>query len=178
MPSTSLTRYRRAVISDLEQLVDFQIALGLESENLTIDAVPCRAGLIVVFDRPQLGWYYVAERDARVVGCLSVAPEYIDWRGKIDWWIHSVYVEPAHRGTRVLAGLFAHVRLEAMADTAVRGTRLYVHTTNMRAKRAYKRLGMAKEPYELYEWIKPSSNGAFLSGPAQGADRSSPTYLR
>jgi len=65
MPSTSLTRYRRAVISDLEQLVDFQIALGLESENLTIDAVPCRAGLIVVFDRPQLGWYYVAERDAR-----------------------------------------------------------------------------------------------------------------
>ncbi len=34
------------------------------------------------------------------------------------------------------------------------GLRLYVHKNNGPAKRAYESRGMAKDRYELYEWLK------------------------
>ena len=59
---------RRAVREDLETIIDFNIAMALETESKTLDPDLVRKGVAAVFDSHGKGVYYVAEYGGQVVG--------------------------------------------------------------------------------------------------------------
>jgi GNAT superfamily N-acetyltransferase len=146
--------YRAATHGDISEIVRFQIAMALETEDLALDLEVVSNGVAAVCDNAARGRYYVAERDGRVIGCLLITHEWSDWRNGTVWWIQSVYVVPEARRQGIYAGLYDHVKKLAEADPQVRGIRLYVARRNTRAQTVYARLGMNGEHYQVFEWMK------------------------
>jgi ribosomal protein S18 acetylase RimI-like enzyme len=135
-------------------IADFQLRMARETEELELDPGTLAGGVEGVFAEPRRGLYWVAEEGGRVVGSLLTTYEWSDWRNGTIWWIQSVYVLPESRGRGVYRRLYGHLRQAAEADPLVRGLRLYVERHNATAQRVYERLGMTKEHYEMYEWLK------------------------
>ena len=148
-------RLRAARAGDLESLVEFNCRLARETEDHELDPATVRRGLSRLFDNPAAGFYTVAEREGRVVGCLLITFEWSDWRDGWLWWIQSVYVEAAARRGGVFRRLFEHVRAKAEADGDVRGLRLYVERANDDAQAAYASMGLEEAPYKVYERFFP-----------------------
>jgi GNAT superfamily N-acetyltransferase len=148
------THYREAAASDLQPIVDFQIAMAEETEEIRLDKQICADGVRAVFNNAALGRYYVAEIAGRVVASTLITYEWSDWRNGVVWWIQSVYVLPGARRKGVYAGLYRFVQDLARADDNVRGIRLYVDRRNRPAQEVYTRLGMNGEHYQVFEWMK------------------------
>lgn len=146
--STPLIRPARP--ADAERIVDWQLAMALETEALDLDRETVRRGVAGVFAQPARGRYWVAELGGQPVGGLLVTYEWSDWRNGDFHWIQSVYVEPAARGTGVFKALYARVEADARAAGAA-GLRLYVERENTRAQSAYHSLGMRENDYRFYE---------------------------
>ena len=151
---TNTITYREAHVSDRTDIIDFQVAMALETEGVALDRPTVTRGVDAVFRDPSKGRYYVAVRGEEVVASLLITYEWSDWRDGLVWWIQSVYVRPQFRGQRVYAGLYAYVRDLAVADDRIKGIRLYVDERNSRAKIVYARLGMTGEHYRVFEWMK------------------------
>src|ERR1700686_1089445 len=148
--------YRYAVPADHSAIVDFQIAMALETESVTLDRPTCAKGVTAVFDDSARGRYFVAEEHGRVAGSLLITYEWSDWRNGNVWWIQSVYIIPDLRGRGIYAGLYRHVRAIVEADPSLRGIRLYVDRRNTPAQQVYTKLGMNGEHYQVFEWMKAS----------------------
>jgi len=146
--------YRQATPDDVSVIVDFQIAMALETEELELDREVCTRGVQAVFDDPSRGRYFLAESEGTVVASLMITYEWSDWRNGNVWWIQSVYVRPSFRGQRVYAGLYEHVQRLVQVDDGIRGIRLYVDRRNVSAQQVYTRLGMNGEHYQVFEWMK------------------------
>ena len=146
--------YRQATPDDVSVIVDFQIAMALETEELELDREVCTRGVHAVFDDPSRGRYFLAESEGTVVASLMITYEWSDWRNGNVWWIQSVYVVPSFRGQRVYAGLYEHVQRLVRKDDGIRGIRLYVDRRNVSAQSVYTRLGMNGEHYQVFEWMK------------------------
>jgi GNAT superfamily N-acetyltransferase len=146
--------FRRARPDDLHSIVDFQLAMALETEGLQLDQPTCLSGVRAVFDNPALGQYYVAEKETRVVGAALTTYEWSDWRNGVVWWIQSVYVIPEFRRQGIYAGIYAYIKALVQQDPGVRGIRLYVDRRNTPAQEVYSRLGMNGEHYQVFEWMK------------------------
>lgn len=146
--------YRDATRRDLIDIVDFQIAMALETEDITLHRHICTRGVEAVFEDRNLGRYFVAESGPDLLASLMITPEWSDWRNGVVWWIQSVYVRPEHRRKGIYAGLYAHVKRIAESNESVKGIRLYVDRTNTTAQDVYRRLGMNGEHYQMFEWMK------------------------
>ena len=144
--------YRDAKPNDAGAIIDFQLAMALETEEVSLDRVIVTRGVNAVFGDPSRGRYFVAEAGGRVVASLLITYEWSDWRDGVVWWIQSVYVVSEVRGQRVYAGLYEHVKSIALSEQ-VRGIRLYVDKRNTRAQQVYTRLGMNGEHYLVFEWM-------------------------
>ncbi len=147
-------RYRDAVPEDAGAILDFQVAMALETEDVVLDRAITTKGVSAVFEDPSLGRYFVADADGRVVASLMITYEWSDWRNGMVWWIQSVYVIPEYRRRGVYAGLYQHVKTLVEATPAIRGIRLYVDDRNRPAQEVYARLGMNGEHYKVFEWMK------------------------
>lgn len=145
---------RDALRADAAAIVDFQLAMALETEHVDLDREVLTRGVHAVFDDPSRGRYLVAESDGTVIASLMLTYEWSDWRNGTVWWIQSVYVVPEQRGRRVYAAMYDEVRARAAADPSVRGIRLYVDRTNTAAREVYARSGMDGEHYLVFEWMK------------------------
>jgi ribosomal protein S18 acetylase RimI-like enzyme len=146
---------RRAAARDREVLVEFNLAMARETEAKELSPEVLRAGVAHFIERPQYGFYVVAEDGGRVVGSLMITYEWSDWRDGLFWWIQSVYVRPADRRRGVYRRLYEHVkRLAAADDGEVRGFRLYVEKENRAAQQTYERLGMSETHYKMYEELR------------------------
>jgi GNAT superfamily N-acetyltransferase len=141
---------RRAIVTDLPFIVESQLAMALETEDLTLDPARVEAGVRHVFEHAAKGFYLVATVHGDEAGCMLVLPEWSDWRNGEVWWLHSVYVRPEARGAGVFRAMHADVESRARAFGAL-GLRLYVHRENRRAKDVYRALGMDDQHYELFE---------------------------
>jgi GNAT superfamily N-acetyltransferase len=146
--------YRQGRIEDAAGIIDFQLAMAVETEGLALDGEVCTRGVHAVFSDPNLGRYFVAERDGQVVASLMITFEWSDWRNGMVWWIQSVYVAPDARQRGIYAGLYDYVQALASEDSGVRGIRLYVDRRNTSAQQVYTRLGMNGEHYQVFEWMK------------------------
>jgi len=142
---------------DASAIVDFQLRMARETEDLELDRDTVTRGVAAVLADPTKGIYWVAEREGdplRVVGSLLTTFEWSDWRDGTVLWIQSVYVVPEERGRGVYRALYEHLKRRVEEDPALKGIRLYVDKRNAAAQGVYERLGMSREHYELFEWLK------------------------
>jgi len=142
---------RRAVVSDIDALVHFNLAMAAETEGKILSLPLLEAGVRSVFDDPSKGFYVIAEEDGKPIGGLLVTPEWSDWRNASYWWIQSVYVAPSSRKRGVYKRLHRYVESAARSAGDICGLRLYVDAANAAAKSVYKKLGMSESRYEFFE---------------------------
>jgi RimJ/RimL family protein N-acetyltransferase len=147
-------RVRAALPGDAPVIVDFQLRMARETEDLELDFDTVTRGVAAVFADPGKGAYWVAERGGEVVGGLLTTFEWSDWRNGVILWIQSVYVVPEERGRGVYRALYEGLKRRVEADSNLKGIRLYVEKRNTAAQRVYERLGMTREHYEMFEWLK------------------------
>ena len=157
MPEGGELLIRPADPADAAVIADFQLRMARETEGLELDGATLARGVAAVFADAGKGAYWVAERDGGIVACLLVTPEWSDWRDGVVLWIQSVYVVPEERGRGVYRALYERIRRQVAESDALKGIRLYVDKRNAAAQRVYERLGMSREHYDLFEWMKPSN---------------------
>jgi len=140
---------RLATVDDLETLVEFTIAEAAEAEGRGLDRDLVRRAVVATFEEPFLARYWIAvDGQGRSVACISSGLEWSDFCAGWYWWVRSIFVDPALRGTGLAAELLDHLSAEAREAGAV-DLRLYVHAGNVRARRAYLNCGFAPAPYEI-----------------------------
>lgn len=152
-PSTFSTtiHIRRATLADASAITRFNAAMGKETEDLKLDESRLRAGVEAILRDRTKGFYLLAEVKGKVVGQMMITREWSDWRNGNFWWIQSVYVLPAYRKRGIYRALHEHVAKVAKRRKDICGIRLYVHRRNVRAHKVYKRLGMKKARYVIFE---------------------------
>lgn len=142
---------RQAESRDAETLAGFNIAMAKETEGRPIARDLAVAGVKSLFERPEHGFYLVAEAKEEIAGALLVTYEWSDWRNGVFYWIQSVYVKPAFRRQGIYARMYAFLKDMARARKDVCGFRLYVEKDNTGAQKTYEKLGMTKTHYLMYE---------------------------
>ena len=154
MHDDSDIQIRLARREDSAAIIDFQVRMARETEGMELDLPTVTRGVQAVFDDPAKGEYWVAESDGRVVGSLLTTYEWSDWRNGTVIWIQSVYVPLELRRSGIYRRLYEHLRERVLASPGLMGIRLYVDRRNAAAQRVYERLGMSREHYEMFEWLK------------------------
>jgi GNAT superfamily N-acetyltransferase len=152
-PSDGL-EIRPALPGDADAIVDFQMRMARETEELELEPDTVARGVRAVLDDSTKGQYWVADSGGHLVGSLLTTYEWSDWRDGTVIWVQSVYVVPALRGRGIYRRLYEHLRDRVLASPDLRGIRLYVDRRNLAAQRVYERLGMSREHYEMFEWMK------------------------
>ena len=151
MTAASDIAVRRATQSDLDILIDFQIAMAAESEDKGLDENTLRSGIASALSSVDLALYFVAEIANEPVGTLMLTWEWSDWRNGRFWWIQSVYVTSSRRRSGVYTAMHQHVATLAAADPTAVGIRLYVEKDNESAQATYRQLSMVETDYRLFE---------------------------
>ncbi len=135
-------------------IVEFQIAMAMETENLRLDRNLVEKGVKAVFDDVAKGKYYVAQDDDKLIASLMITYEWSDWRNGNVYWIQSVYVLPEYRGKGVFKEMYLHIKDSVKNTPGLSGIRLYVDRNNHRAQKVYNKIGMDGSHYQLFEWMK------------------------
>ncbi len=149
-----MIKIRKAKSSDSERIVELQLKMARETEGLELDSDVVTKGVRGVFQQPARGTYWMAEEEGQILGMLLAIPEWSDWRNGTVLWIHSLYVVPEARGRGVFKKLYLNLRKQVMESPELVGLRLYVDKQNKPAQKVYEKLGMTRDHYELYEWLK------------------------
>ena len=144
---------RKATPEDATVIIDFQQKMAWETEHMTLIPEIIKKGVNAVFHDTTHGQYWVAEENGKIVASLLITYEWSDWRNSNVWWFQSVYVLPDWRRTGIFRTMYMNIKNEAEKE-GVAGLRLYVETNNSGAQQTYEALGMQKEHYRMYEWIK------------------------
>lgn len=146
---------RLARPDDVDVLVNFSAAMAMETEGRTLDTERLRRGTLAVLESPARGFYLVAELPEGslkvVVGQLLVTYEWSDWRNATFWWIQSVYAHPDWRHRGVYRRMHEAVLAQARAQGDVCGIRLYVEEENEAAQAVYRRVGLSRSRYLVFE---------------------------
>ncbi|MDP9122828.1 MAG: GNAT family N-acetyltransferase [Acidobacteriota bacterium] len=148
---------RPARAAEAGLLVELQLRMARETEGLGLDRPTVERGVRAVFADPALGEYWVAETAGQLLGALLITREWSDWRAATVLWIQSVYVLPEARGQGIYRRLYEHQRRRVELAPDLCGLRLYVDKRNRSAQQVYLRLGMSREHYELFEWMKATT---------------------
>lgn len=142
---------REANLGDHAVVCGFNHAMARESEGRELEPEVLARGVRAVLTDRSRGVYLVAQREGVVVGQLMITSEWSDWRCGIFWWIQSVYVAPAARRSGVYRALHEDVVARAKAAGDVVGVRLYVEQDNLSAQETYRRVGMSRCRYGMFE---------------------------
>ena len=147
-----MLKIRTASLEDAQLLSSHNCAMALETEDKILDPVASLAGVEGLFERPQFGFYLVAEVDSVPAATLMVTYEWSDWRNGLFWWIQSVYVKAEYRRQGIYRAMYQ--QLQAMAEASsvpVCGFRIYAETENSKAQATYKDCGMKLCDYVMFE---------------------------
>jgi len=148
-----MSKIEKARRAEANEIVDFQLAMALETENVTLDRETVTAGVTAVFDDPSKGSYYVAIAGGEVVGSCLTTYEWSDWRNGQVIWLQSVYIKPNFRRKGIFRAMYNH--MVGLVDKGMYcGIRLYVERSNHKAQKVYQSMGMVNHHYEMFEWMK------------------------
>lgn len=136
---------------DIDDLVEFNLAMARETEDKPLDGKRLRSGIAYALAHPTEAIYLVARSTTGLAGALMITFEWSDWRAGRFWWIQSVYVRPEFRRQGVYRSLHARARTLAQEDPLACGIRLYVEQENHVAQLTYAGLGMTQTHYRLFE---------------------------
>ena len=145
---------RKANKTDLPTIVEFQLAMAQETENLQLDKPTVEKGVAAAFKDSGKGQYFVTEIDGEIASSLMITPEWSDWRNGVVYWIQSVFVKEKFRRLGIYRKMYAYIQDLVKQDENVRGIRLYVDKSNIKAQKTYESTGMNGEHYQLFEWMK------------------------
>jgi ribosomal protein S18 acetylase RimI-like enzyme len=146
---TSVHKIRPAAETDIDTLVDFTLREAAEAEGVTLSVEGATTGVRGGFATPPLSTYWVAvDAIDSIVASTSVVKEWSNFHGGYYWWVQSLYILPEHRGSGLVTQLIEHLAAVSRSAGAL-DLRLYVHSSNRRAHRAYTRCGFADAPYSL-----------------------------
>lgn len=145
---------RKAKETDLTTIVEFQLAMALETENLKLDKPTVEKGVSTAFSDSAKGQYFITEVDGEIAASLMITFEWSDWRNGVVYWIQSVFVKEEFRRLGIYRKMYAHIQGLVKKDDNVRGIRLYVDKSNIKAQKTYENTGMNGEHYQLFEWMK------------------------
>ncbi len=145
---------REAGKEEYNSIVEFQLAMAVETEDVSLDRATVEKGVKAVLADSTRGRYYVAEIEGRIAGSLLTTYEWSDWRNGTILWIQSVYVLPEFRRRGVYRNLYSHIKKMVMEDNRLNGIRLYADKSNTAAHKTYRKLGMIDDHYVTFEWLK------------------------
>jgi len=147
-------KFSEAKLEHKDVIVNFQLAMAMETEDLHLDKEVLTKGVEAVMSYTSKGKYYIVKEDEKVVASLMITFEWSDWRCRNVWWIQSVYVIPEMRGKGIFSLMYENLKKEVMTKDDVAGLRLYVDNSNRNAQKVYAKVGMTDEHYIMYEWMK------------------------
>ncbi len=145
---------RLANKSDIDFIVQFQLAMALETENLLLNSEILEKGVRAVFDDNTKGQYFVATIEEVVIASLLITYEWSDWRNSTVIWLQSVFVKPEYRKNGVFKLLYSHIYSLMQSNVKYSGIRLYVDKTNNNAMKVYQNVGMNGEHYQVFEVMR------------------------
>ena len=154
---TNLT-VRTASAADATIISDCNRAMALETEGMELREEVITNGVKRLLERPEYGFYVMAQQGEQIAGTLMVTTEWSDWRDGLFWWIQSVDVMPQFRRQGVYRAMYDFIRERASEYPDVRGYRLYVERENTIAQKTYQSLGMHETDYYLYEELLPDTD--------------------
>ncbi len=143
---------RTAEIGDALVIADFNRRIADETENYILPYNKILAGVKNLFEKQEYGFYIVAEKQNKIVGCLMITFEWSDWRDSLLWWILSVYISPEYRRQGIFSKMYNFVSNYAKGKKVV-GLRLYVEKDNTAAQKTYRTLEMEETNYKLFQQI-------------------------
>ena len=142
---------RKASMGDLETLAEFAVTEAREAEGWELSRRDATEGARAGLEDSEVARYWIAEDgEGEPVGAVSVVREWSNWQAGHYWWIQSLYVAPVHRGRGVTTLLMREVQEAARRENAL-DIRLYVHSNNIRALRAYQKLGFELSDYKIFK---------------------------
>ena len=147
-------KIQKAKTEDASIIADFQIKMAWETEKYKLNPHTITKGIKAVFEKPELGQYYVAWVDGKIVASLLTTYEWSDWRNATILWIQSVFVVKNYRRQGIFQLFYDYIKAIAEQDIGIGGIRLYVDKTNIPAQKTYTKVGMNGEHYQLFEWMK------------------------
>ncbi len=147
-------KIRTANSSDIQWMADCQVKMAMETENYELSLEQVTKGVTHVVNNPMIGHYLIVEENDEKVAMMMVLKEWSDWRNGTVLWIHSVFVSSNFRKKGVFKMLYEHLKNIVNEKEELKGLRLFVDKTNLRAIKVYKKIGMTNEHYELFEWVK------------------------
>jgi ribosomal protein S18 acetylase RimI-like enzyme len=139
---------------DIQVIVDFQVAMALETEGIDLNPETVLRGVSAVFADPTKGFYLVAQEGDLITGSLMITYEWSDWRARTVWYIQSLYVIPEYRRQGIFRQMYAWLLEKVNADDSIGGIRLFVDHTNLNAQKVYDSIGMDGNHYRFYEFMK------------------------
>ncbi|MFX1466106.1 MAG: GNAT family N-acetyltransferase [Promethearchaeota archaeon] len=140
---------RQAKLSDHEKLISFSVLEAKEAEGIDLSPGNVRHGILAALKNDALGKYWVLTKEnEEVIGNISVIREWSNWNGGYYWWIQSLFIQPEFRGTGLMQKLIDTVKEEAQRGKGL-DLRLYVHSTNTRAIKAYRKSGFSESDYRI-----------------------------
>jgi len=142
---------RAAVPTDIPTIVEFNCRLATETEGKTLDREIVTKGVTAALSDPHKGPYFVAEEYGQILGVSQITFEWSDWRNGWYWWLQSVYVRADSRGKGVFRALYDHICRLAKQDPGVLGLRLYVEIDNLDAQQTYRKLGMNRIDFLIFQ---------------------------
>ncbi|WP_052431961.1 GNAT family N-acetyltransferase [Flammeovirga pacifica] len=138
----------------IDTIAQFQVDMAWETESYKLDLSTVKRGVKHIIDNQNLGRYVlVMDGDTCIASMLNLY-EWSDWRCGNVLWIHSLYVIETYRRKGLFRMMYNHVKEEVDNADDLMGLRLYVEKDNKRAQDTYKAMGMTKEHYDMYEWLK------------------------
>ena len=143
-------KIRFATLEDAHAIAGNNVELAKESENMEISFEETLRGVKELIMDRQKGFYIVAEEEGKVAGQMMITYEWSDWRGRQIWWLQSIYVKREYRRKGIMKMLLEEA-IKMAQQEGVALLRLYVHKDNKNAMEAYKKVGMKKAPYIIYE---------------------------
>ena len=139
-------------LNDSTTIIDHNLAMALETEGKVLDKQAAELGVKGLFDRPQFGFYLLANIDEKPAASLMVTYEWSDWRNGVFWWIQSVYVKTEFRRQGIYAAMYSELKkMASESTTPVCGFRLYAETENIVAHATYESSGMNACNYIMFE---------------------------
>lgn len=140
---------RNAAIDDLQTLVDFAVSEARDAEGVTKARECVLAGVQRGLEDTAIARYWVVQDErGRTVGNISVVREWSNWNAGFYWWIQSMFIVPEHRGKGLMSLLLEMVTEAARSEGAL-DIRLCVHRDNVRAIRAYRKVGFSDSSYQV-----------------------------
>jgi GNAT superfamily N-acetyltransferase len=141
---------RTAVRNDIDSILRFTLDEAIEAEGRVENPDQVKEAIRLAIEDPVFKAHYLVvspqNNSTYLQGHCSITREWSDWNCTYYWWITSMYVEPHGRGKGAMQALLQEVDRLAALD-GVPEVRIYVHTRNQRATRAWQREGFAECDY-------------------------------